>query len=187
MCATKQDDSDVHSINSVMSFSEDGIRTLISSDFGMPSNTYYVPSVPCPGKTYKIHLRHSEKVITITEGEVVLQPPAEAQPGGGWYWVCVEKGNWLGFRNHVSGHFLGRNGKSGLHAKDPHHKTHGFFCVRPHPHGGCVLLVKCPKELRKIGYASDGMTVVEKENDCGEAHQLYCLEQVLTKELKTCS
>lgn len=168
MCAAKQDESDVHSIHSVMSFSDDGIRTPMSSDFGKPSNTGYVPSVPCPGKTYKIHLRHSEKVITITEGEVVLQSPADAQPGGGWYWVCVEKGNWLGFRNHVSGRFLGHDGKSGLHAKVTHHKAHEYFCVRHHPHGGYVLLVKYPwgEELRKIGYASDGMTLVEKENDC---------------------
>lgn len=166
----KTDDSDVRSIDSAMSFSDDGIKTPMSSNFGKPPKAEYVPSVPRPGKTYKIHLWNSEKVITITEGEVVLQSPDEAQPGGGWYWVCVEKDNWLGFRNHVSGHFLGHNGKSGLHAKVTHHKAHEFFCVRHHPHGGYVLLVNYPwgEELRKIGYASDGTTLVEKDKDCAQ-------------------
>lgn len=168
MCDIKQDESDIRSIGSAMSFSDDAIMTPISSNFDKSPKTNHAPSVPCPGRTYKIHLRNSDKLITITEGEVVLQSPAEAQPGGGWYWVCVEKGNWLGFRNHVSGNFLGHNGKSGLHAKATQQKAHEYFCVRHHPHGGYTLLVKHPKgeELRQIGYASDGKTLVEKEKDC---------------------
>lgn len=166
MCDIKQDNSDVCSTVSLMSLSDDGIKTPNSSDFARPPLTEYVPAVPGPGKTYRIHLKNTDKVITMTEGEVVLQSPAEAQPGGGWYWVCVEKGNWLGFRNHVSGTFLGHDGKSGLHAKVTHHKSHEFFCVRHHRDGGYLLLVKYPRgdEMRQIGCAPDGKTLVEKKD-----------------------
>lgn len=167
MCDIKQEDSDVRSIDTALSFSDAGTKTPSSSDSQKLLDTEYVPSVPCPGKTYKIHLKDTNKVITITEGEVVLQSPAEAQPGGGWYWVCVEKGNWLGFRNHVSGNFLGHNGWLGLHAKVKHHDAPGSFCVRHHPLGGYLLLTKYPwgEEMRQIGCASDGKTLIQGKID----------------------
>lgn len=167
MCKTKQDDSDVRSIDTNMSFSDDGIKTPSSSEFEKSPKIGYTPTMPWPGKIYKIHLRNTDKVIMITDGEVVLQSPAEAQPGGGWYWVCEEKGNWLGFRNRVSGNFLGCNEWSGLHAQFTHHSAHGSFCVRHHPDGGYILLVKYARdgELRQIGYALDGKTLVGNEKD----------------------
>lgn len=167
MCDLAQKLSDVCSVDTTMSFSDDGIKTPSSSDFEKPPKIGYVPAVPCPEKTYKIHLCDTRQVITITEGEVTLQSPTDARPGGGWYWVCVEKGNWLGFRNHVSGNYLGHNGKSGLHAQATHHKAWEFFCVRHHPRGGYLLLVKHPRteELRQIGYAADRKTLVDKEKD----------------------
>lgn len=167
MSDTKRQDSDVRSIDTAMSFSDDGIKTPSSSVFEKPPKVGYTPTMPWSGKIYKIHLRNTDKLITLTEGEVMLQSPAEAQPGGGWFWVCEEKGNYLGFRNHVSGNFLGHNGKSGLHARVTHHKAHEFFSVKHHPDGGLLLLVKYPwgEEMRQIGYASDGKTLVEKEKD----------------------
>lgn len=170
MCDINQDNSDVRSTISLMSLSDDGIKTLNSSDFAKPSLTEYVPSVPGPGKTYKIHLKNTDKVITMTGGEVMLQSPAEARPGGGWSWVCVEKGNWLGFRNHVSGTFLGHDGKSGLHAKVTHHKSHEFFCVRHQRDGGYLLLIKYPwgEEMRQVGSATDEKTLIRKEKDGAE-------------------
>lgn len=167
MCDINQDNSDGRSTVSLTSLSDDGIMTPTSSDFAKPSLTEYVPSVPGPGKTYKIHLKNTEKVITLTEGRVVLQSPAEAQRGEGYYWACVEMhvGNWLGFRNHVSGTFLGHDGRSGLHAKVTYHQAHESFCVRHHREGGYLLLVRYPRdEMRQIGCAPDGKTLVEKEH-----------------------
>lgn len=161
-------DDDDSSLDTKMSPFGDGISTPSSSDIAKPPVGEYVPSVPCPGKIYKIHLKGTDKLITITEGEVVVRSPAEAQPGGGWYWVCVEKGNWLGFRNHVSGCYLGHDGKLGLWAKATQHKAHEYFCVRHHPDGGYVLLVKYPwgEELRQIGCTLwERKTLVQKEKD----------------------
>lgn len=150
-----------------MSFSDSEIQTPSWSDFENPSETDYIPTLPCPGKVFMIHLRDTDKVITINEGEVVLQSQGETEPGGGWYWACVEKGNWFGFRNTVSGSYLGHNGKSGLHASAIHHKAHQFLCVGHHSHGGYLLLVKSPggEEMRHVGCSADMKTLVEKEKD----------------------
>lgn len=181
MCDIKQDNSDVLSTVSLTSLSDDGIKTPNSSDFERPSLTEYVPSVPGPGKTYKIHLKNTDKVINMTEGEVMLQSPAEAQSGGGWNWVCVEKGNWLGFRNHASGTFLGHDGKSGLHAKVTRHKAHENFCVRHHRDGGYLLLVKYSwgAEMRQVGSAPDEKTLITREKDGAQ----WMFEEMYVKTL----
>lgn len=166
MCDINQDKSEGRSTVSLMSLSDDGIMTPTSSDFAKPSLTDYVPSVPGPGKTYKIHLKNSKKVITLTEGRVILQSPGEAQRGGGYYWVCVEKGNWLGFRNPVSGTFLGYDGELGVEAEMAHQKSYESFCVRHHRDGGYLLLVRYPPddEMRQIGCAPDGKMLVKKKD-----------------------
>lgn len=165
MCDINPDNSDLRSAVSLMSLSDDGIMTPTSSDFAKPSLTEYVPSVPGPGKTYKIHLKNTGKVITLTEGRVVLQSPAEAQRGRGYYWACVETGNWLGFRNHVSGTFLGHDARSGLCAHATHHKFYESFCVRHHRDGGYLLLVRYQQdgEMRQVGCTPDGKTLLEKK------------------------
>lgn len=167
MCDINQDNSDVRSTVSLTSLSDDGIMTPTSSDFAKPSLTEYIHSVPSPGKTYRIHLKNTEKVITLTKGHVVLESPAEAQRGAGYYWECVETGNWLGFRNHVSGTFLGHDGNSDVQARLTHHNSLSFFCVRHHRDGGYLLLVKYPlgEELRQIGCNPDEKTLVEKRDD----------------------
>lgn len=161
-----QDNDDTQSIDTLMSPC-DVVNTPNSSECEKPTEEEYIPAVPCSGKKYKIHLRDTDKLITVKEGEVVLQSPAESHPGGGSYWVCVEKDNWLGFRNHVSGNFLGHNGKHGFHAKAAHHKKHEFFCVRRNPLGGYTLLVyySWGQELLQVGYSPDEKTLVGKETD----------------------
>lgn len=167
MSDISQDNSGIRAILKKFAESDDGLGNPSDSDCAEPSITGYVSSVPCPGNTYGIHLKGTNKVISITEGEVVLQSLAEAQCGGGWLWTCEEKGNWLGFRNRVSGRFLGHNGESGLHAEAKQQNALERFCIRHHPRGGYLLLVKYPRgeELRQIGYASDEKTLVEKEKD----------------------
>lgn len=176
MCDINQDNIDARS-----TVSDDGVMTPSSSDFAKPSLTEYVPSVPGPGKTYKIHLKNTNKVIAMTDGEVTLKSPAEGQPGGGWTWMCVEKGNWLGFRNQVSGTFLGHDGKSGFHAKFTHHKAHEIFCVRHHRDGGYLLLVKYSwgGEMRQVGSAPDGKTLIRKEKDGAQ----WMFEEMYVKTL----
>lgn len=48
----------------------------------------------------------------------------------------------LGFQNMVSGTFLGHNKKGEFIAEARSHRDWESFCVREHPDGGYVLLVK---------------------------------------------
>lgn len=45
----------------------------------------YTPARPQPGKTYKIHLRNTDHLITLEEGRVQVLSEGSAKPGGGWY------------------------------------------------------------------------------------------------------
>ncbi|KAH8771081.1 hypothetical protein F5883DRAFT_666604 [Diaporthe sp. PMI_573] len=158
MCDRKQDNSDLRSVNTATSFSDDGMMTPTSSCFERYLDTAYIPSVPCPGKIYKIHLRDTEKVIMVTEGRVVVQSMDQAKLGGGWHWVCGEKGNWLGFRNHVTGTYLGCTLFPGVHAYARQQTLTESFCVRHHPRGGYLLLVNSKEGggMDQIACASDG-------------------------------
>lgn len=99
-------------------------------------------TVPQAGKTYRIHHHRTHQVISLVDGKVQLQRDLDT-PGGGWFWTCVERNGWLGFKNHVSGTFLGLapDPKYGLHSKVTHHKAHEWFCIRLSPYGGYKLLV----------------------------------------------
>lgn len=140
---------------------------------GMDEPSALGSSVPQPGKTYKIHNRDYEKHITLVEGEIRLLRTQSSQPDGGCYWSCVEKNGWLGFRNSVSGTYLGGDACGGFHAKVTHHKAHEYFCVRHSAQGGYNILVKHFKgdELWKMGCSDDGCTLVElkwnEESDLG--------------------
>lgn len=136
-----------------------------------PTSSYfeecsYVPTVPGPGKLYRIHLKDTDKVITVMYGKVVVQSTADAELGGGWIWACMETGNWLGFRNYVSGTYLGRcqTALGVIHAGNSYHSVDDCFCVRQHPDGGYVLLLNRSKadEMQQVGLAMDGETLVAK-------------------------
>ncbi|MDI1489979.1 MAG: hypothetical protein OHK93_001178 [Ramalina farinacea] len=104
--------------------------------------------VPWPGSTYIIRSVSSGHVITLLDGQILL-----TQPGGrgSIYWACVETKGWLGFRNIVSGKFLGHNRKGQLSCHANGHGEWEHFCNRPRPHGGCVLLMEHFDSLRQIG------------------------------------
>lgn len=100
-------------------------------------------AIPQSGKTYKIHHPNTGRVLSLVDGNVQLQVQDHLKAPGGWSWTCVEKNGWLGFKNYVSGTFLGLAGnpKNTLQAKVTHHKAYEWFCVRHCPCGGYHLLV----------------------------------------------
>jgi len=112
-------------------------------------------TIPQAGRTYKIHHPSTGTVIALVNGNVQLQKNLDT-PGGGWFWTCVERNGWLGFKNHVSGTFLGlaSDPKDTLHAKVTHHKAYEWFCVRHRPDGGYTLLVRYygKDELWKVAW-----------------------------------
>ncbi|KAL2044107.1 hypothetical protein ABVK25_012463 [Lepraria finkii] len=104
--------------------------------------------VPWPGSTCIIRSVSSGHVITLLDGQIKL-----TQPGGrgSIHWVCVETKGWLGFRNTVSGKFLGHDGNGRLRCSADQHRGWEYFCVRPRPEGGCILLMTHYMRLCQVG------------------------------------
>lgn len=99
-------------VESISTFTEDIVKTpATTTEFSFPSfapsnvdamcspkapkHPGYASAVPQPGKTYKIHLRDKNQLITLEEGHLQLQPINSGKPGGGWDWTCVERVGWL--------------------------------------------------------------------------------------------
>ncbi|KAK5637367.1 hypothetical protein RRF57_013079 [Xylaria bambusicola] len=119
------------------------------------SNYYGIESVPVPGKTYMIRDFDTDRAIIMKEEHLSLKPVSGTT--GRWHKHCVERaGGWLGFREAVSGNYLGRDGKGGFQAKFKHFIGWESFCLRPLEEGGYHLLALDDSSLQRMGVASDG-------------------------------
>lgn len=105
-------------------------------------------SVPWPDHTFIIRCLSSGRVLTLLDGQVVL-----AQPGGraSIHWACVETKGWLGFRNPVSGKYLGHDRSGILRCSADQHNGWEHFYARPRPEGGYILLMKHWEKLYHVG------------------------------------
>ncbi|KUI65353.1 hypothetical protein VM1G_00768 [Cytospora mali] len=123
-------------------------------------------AVPWPGRTYKIRHRASRKLITLEEGRLQLQYLGNTNAVGGWNWVCAEQKGWLGFRSPVSATYMGHDKRGNIWSKWQHHESHESFCVRHHPAGGYIILVKHGdgRELWPIVANEEGKALIEKKN-----------------------
>ncbi|KAF3937800.1 hypothetical protein ABW19_dt0205833 [Dactylella cylindrospora] len=110
------------------------------------------PEIPWPGKTYIIQDRKSGNVITLMEGSISLEAPtSKGVEVGGQQWECIMKEGWLGFKNPVSGRFLGHDSRGYLQADAVEQHSWEEFCVRQHPEGGYVLFLRHYDGLEHIG------------------------------------
>lgn len=105
-------------------------------------------SVPWPGSTFIIRSVDSGYVITLLDGQIVLEPPGGR---GSIHWACVESKGWLGFQNPVSGKFLGHDRNGILYCSAMRHQGWENFCVRMRPEGGYVLLMTHFERLWYVG------------------------------------
>ncbi|KAK2630260.1 hypothetical protein QTJ16_001080 [Diplocarpon rosae] len=105
-------------------------------------------SVPWPGSTFIIRSASSGQVLTLDEGQLKL-----ASPGGrgSIYWACVQGKGWLGFRNTVSGRYLGHCVEGRLRCAAGKQQGWENFCVRLTPEGGYVLLMTHHERLWYVG------------------------------------
>ncbi|KAF2252127.1 hypothetical protein BU26DRAFT_251562 [Trematosphaeria pertusa] len=111
-------------------------------------------SVPWPGSTFIISSVSTGHAIALRGGQVVLAPPGGRES---IHWECVETKGWLGFRNPVSGKFLGHDGRSGkLRCSGRAHEGWEWFCVRQTPEGGYVLLMTHWEKLWPVGTMMEG-------------------------------
>ncbi|KAL3476596.1 hypothetical protein BJX99DRAFT_227672 [Aspergillus californicus] len=127
-----------------------------------------LPICPRKGITFLIRDPLTGLVINLDDGILRLHPgqrgngPSDTpHHGRDSHWHCVENENlWLGFRNAVSGRYIGRNddtkGKCRFIVEAPRHDEWEWFCAREHPLGGHVLLVKVRKGFRAMKIGGDG-------------------------------
>ncbi|KAJ5317492.1 hypothetical protein N7508_002000 [Penicillium antarcticum] len=129
---------------------DDRCDTPISSVYGGASGrvTSLQPiiidpnSCPSEGRLFIIRDPNTELVIGLNEGILTLVPERNGYVCG-IYWLCVESENmWLGFRNAISGTYIGHDNKRKFIADKKWHRGHESFCVRQHPDGGHVMLVR---------------------------------------------
>jgi len=122
-------------------------------------------SVPWPGSTFIIRALSTGQVITLLDGQIVLASPGAR---GSIHWKCVETKGWLGFRNAVSGNYLGHNDKGVLRCRVDKHQGWENFCARLRPEGGYVLLMTHFERLWHIGIKKErGVEMLAKLGDGG--------------------
>jgi hypothetical protein len=131
----------------------------------LSSNKISQSSIPWPGSTYIIRCAESGDVLTLQDGQIVLAPPGGP---GSIHWSCVETKGWLGFRNSVSGRFLGHNARGRLLCAAERQQGWENFCVRLRPDGGYVLLMTHFERLWHVGIKVErGVETLEKIGDGG--------------------
>ncbi|KAI1808788.1 hypothetical protein F4811DRAFT_498881 [Daldinia bambusicola] len=117
---------------------------------------------PFPGQTFAIRERTTGRYITLIEGNIRVLENVGDQ--GGWHWVCVEKGGWLGFRNPVSSTYIGHDTRHNYWAEYKHHLGDESFCARKHPEGGYILLSRQDEELWKMSVSENfELSVTQKD------------------------
>ncbi|KAK6591851.1 hypothetical protein H4I96_12128 [Botrytis cinerea] len=114
-------------------------------------------AVPEPGEIFIIREGDHGRMITLKDGKLRLD--SDVSQMGGCHWICVEKDGWLGFRNCISGTYIGHDGSGNFYAQATLHKNWESFCVRKHPNGGYLLLTRHWSKLWKmdIKKSSDGL------------------------------
>lgn len=104
----------------------------------MAEETRITSSVPWKGSTYIIRDSKTGEVLTLLDGEVILEKPGDR---GHIKWDRVENGGWLGFKNPISGKYIGEE-KGRLECIVKHHQWCEHFIARPAPEGGYLLLMR---------------------------------------------
>ncbi|KAL3479606.1 hypothetical protein BJX99DRAFT_221922 [Aspergillus californicus] len=156
-----------------------GAPSVDSVDFEAMRND--LPDVPRKDVTFIIRDPKTRCVITLRDGVLGLHPQERQQSGNSHYspradhWHCVEDNDmWLGFRNAVSGTYLGHDSNAKKWRFRAEGKKHGgcqHFCVRQDPSGGHVLLVMNWTQFRamKAGGVEGRELVVGAQGDRGTA------------------
>lgn len=111
-------------------------------------------SIPWPASTFIIRSISSGHLLTLQGGQV----------------VCVESKGWLGFRNSVSGKYLGHNVDGKMISGAENHWGWEYFCARMAPEGGFISVITHKEGLQFVGASwEDGMEKLEKVADVRSA------------------
>ncbi|RYP53432.1 hypothetical protein DL768_001577 [Monosporascus sp. mg162] len=123
-----------------------------------------VETVPWPGNTFVIRERATGRAITLVDGKLCLKNWYCAGDRGA-HWVCEGKEGWLGFRNPVSGTYIGHSDRGNFCANATKHEPWEYFCAIRHPEGGYLLLKRHGAALWKMDVTADGCRFYETEDE----------------------
>ncbi len=133
-------------------------ETVVGEDIPDGSDSFggfkLTASIPWPGSTFIICSVDDGQVITLLDGQIKLTPPGSCR--GSMHWECVEANGWLGFRNPVSGKFLGHDKKGNLCCAVDRQKGWESFCVRMTPERSFILLMTHYEGLWQVGIKMEG-------------------------------
>ncbi|KAI0521313.1 hypothetical protein F5B22DRAFT_644038 [Xylaria bambusicola] len=105
--------------------------------------------VPESGGVYMIREIDTKRTITLRQGQVTMT--RGTSPQGGWQWICEERQNgYIGFRDIVSGKYLGRGSGGEFHAEAKEMGDKESFVLRPRNAGGHNLMVKRWRGLKAV-------------------------------------
>jgi hypothetical protein len=114
-------------------------------------------AIPTSGQTYMIRERELGRVVVISGGRLKLEDDTREREGARW--ECIENAGWFGFRNRVSGQYIGHDGSGTMRATASSHREWEYLTPRRHPDGGYVLLSLFYKELWMLGVDKQGRLV----------------------------
>lgn len=109
-------------------------------------------SVPEPNHVYMIREVNLDQALTVLDGELTLTSHTDTR--GGWQWRCEEHPNgWMGFRDAVSGRYLGHDNRGGYIVQAKKFLDWESFVIRHRKNGGYNLCVKYGHKLKPVGIA----------------------------------
>ncbi|KAL4781985.1 hypothetical protein BJX76DRAFT_306797 [Aspergillus varians] len=154
-----------------------------------PDHPPYLAPLAVPpegGATFVIRDPQTGLVIALRNGMLSLRPERQVHgfglTGRGSHWHCVENDElWLGFRNAVSGTYIGHDNKQSCWrfiADAKAHKPWEWFCARQHPGGGHMLLVRHNDGFRamKIGGEQNRELIVGERGQGGTAWEFIVVD-----------
>lgn len=157
-------DSDDSTVNNAMTPPESVAADFLENQDPLDDVKLSPSSVPWPGSTFIIRSVLSGHVLTLCDGQVVMASPGTR---GSIHWECMDFKGWLGFRNTVSGRFLGHDANGKLRCVADRPQEWEKFCVRMTPEGGYVLLMTHWERLWQVGFTLE--RGVQKLAKIGEA------------------
>lgn len=132
----------------------------------------HVEHHPAADRTFMIRTKQQpHRHLSLENGELKLLESVEA--GGGWLWHCFKNCGWFGFRNTVSGTYLGHawwDDQHRLLAKAPHHQADEYFIADRQTDGGYTLLALNDNKLLPVATAGvHDMLLRQAEEPIGTA------------------
>ncbi|KAI1117739.1 hypothetical protein F5Y14DRAFT_447685 [Nemania sp. NC0429] len=121
-------------------------------------------SVPEPNHTYMIREVNLDMALTVKNGALTLQSHTDGI--GGWQWHCEQRDSgWMGFRDTVSGRYLGRDNRGGFIVQAQRLDDWESFVIRHRKTGGYNLCVKYGHTLKPMGVTGGKSAVGPKLAD----------------------